>query len=407
MYDVVVARFCLDSCLIGTDRHLVVDDAGFEWSSIVPSDTWWLTGEAKPGSDWCLDTVVRLVGAKLVAQPPERFVAAMSLLTGSLHGPVPWQKVMPSQEHQAFIRRLVDEAKVAMQPTALGYYRAIWCPGNAIFRALRPAMVNGSVWRDLMVAKEGNVPAIESFRPEADGFARPVSYDRFRTLTGRLTVDSGPQILTLKREHRGLIGSRHGKDGTVVALDFAALEARVLLYEYGRRCDDPDLYGMIARELGQDRKAIKGAVISELYGSSKHALGKHLGLQGKQLNDFVKRVKAYFNTAKLLKRVKDQFVATGYLENRYGRRVLVDEPLDHILINYYSQSTGVDVTMLGFSQVVQRLAATAPRTCPIFLLHDAMLLDVHNDELQEVQKISNVKVKGYVQAFPLRLEKVS
>lgn len=251
------------------------------------------------------------------------------------------------------------------------------------------------------------MPATQSFVPDEDGLTRPVRYDRFKTLTGRLTVESGPQILTLKREHRDILKSRHGDNGAIYALDFANLEARILLYEYGRSCNDVDLYGVIAKELGYDRKAIKGAVISELYGSSKWALGKHLGIEGKELNEFVKKVKDYFNTGELLERVKAQFVSTGKVINRYGRPVTIDEPLDHIFISYYGQSTGVDVTMLGFKQVVDTLKKKAPKSCPVFLLHDAMFLDVHNDDLPIVQSIKHVKVKGYVQKFFLKLEKIS
>ena len=75
-------------------------------------------------------------------------------------------------------------------------------------------------------------------------------------------------------------------------------------------------------------------------------------------------------------RVKAQFVATGKVINRYGRPVTIDEPLDHIFISYYGQSTGVDVTMLGFKQVIDTLAKKAPRVRPIFLLHDSILFDL-------------------------------
>ena len=180
----------------------------------------------------------------------------------------------------------------------------------------------------------------------------------------------------------------------------------MLLYEFGRRAEEVDLYGTIARELNRDRKVVKGAIIAMLYGMTDYVVGKQLGIGGKELKTFLKQLKLYFRTDELLKRVKAQFVATGYLENRYGRRVLVDEPLDHILINYYAQSTGVDVTLMGFSQVIQQLEQTAPQTCPIATLHDALLLDVHLDELEAVQKVTEVRVKGYVQHFPLRLEEV-
>lgn len=328
-------------------------------------------------------------------------------MSASLGGTaVPWQRVMPARAHLGFVKGLVEQVKGGMNQTALEYYRTVWVAGNVVLKSLKPACIDEELWHAYVTSGTGNVPAIKSFEPDESDMARSIKYDRLKTLTGRLTVDSGPQILTIKREHRDILRSVYGKDGSVIAFDFAALEARVLLYEFGRRCENVDLYGMIAKELGRDRKAIKGAVISELYGSSKWALGKHLGMEGKELNDFVRGVKAYFRTSELLERVKKQFVATGKVINRYGRPVVIDEPLDNIMISYYGQSTGVDVTMLGFKQVIETLKDKAPRTRPIYVLHDALLLDVHNDDIPIVQSIRHVRVPGYVQKFPLRLEKV-
>lgn len=404
-YDQAVPRFCLDRELLGTRDHLVVDEGTFRWAPEVPAATWHLDGSSKDDSDWCLDTALRLGGSSLDTSPPERFVKLMASMTDV--SPIPWQRVMPQRAHLGFVKRLVDEVVVAMASAPLDYYRATWVPGNGIFRSLKRCRVDRPTWEGMVASGEGNVPASRSFEPDGSGFAQPVSYDRLKTLTGRLTVRSGPQILTLKRKHRSCLRSVHGHDGSILALDFAALEARVLLYEHGRRCDDVDLYGMIARDLGYERNAIKGAVISELYGSSKYALGQHLGIEGKQLDDFVRKVKTYFSTSDLLARVKAQFIATGKITNRYGRPVTVDEPLDNIFIAYYGQSTGVDVTMLGFRQVVDRLVTEVPRVRPVFLLHDAILLDVHNEDRLSVKAITHVKVPGYVQRFNLRLETVS
>jgi hypothetical protein len=407
VYSTFVSRFALDRDLLGTDAHLIVGD-DYRWANLVPKDAWHLSGKVKVDNPKCLDTVVKIASAKLDVAPPERFVKAMSLFSGSLgESAVPWAKLMPAAEHQGYTKRLIEAVRVTMPTLPLEYFETVWCAGNAIIKSLQLAHVDRKMWEASIATGEGNVPALRSFEPDSMGWARPVVYDRFKTLTGRLTVERGPQILTLKREHRSFITSAYGKQGTVVALDFAALEARVLLYEYGRRCDDVDLYGMIAKDLGRDRKAIKGAVISELYGSSKWALGKHLGMEGRELDEFVSRVKAYFNTKELLARVKQQFVATGKVINRYGRPVSIDEPLDRIFISYYGQATGVDVTMMGFKQVVERLAKVAPRTRPLFLLHDALILDAHNDDLGEVAGIKHVRVKGYVQKFPLKYERLT
>lgn len=332
----------------------------------------------------------------------------MSFMSGSLEGvSIPWQKVMPARAHQSFVKGLVDQVVVAIDGTPQDYYRAVWVPGTQVLNALRPGFIDKGRWQELMAAGEGNVAAIRSFEPDARGFAQPVVYDRFKILTGRLTVQGGPQIHTLKREHRNLIKSMYGKDGAVYAMDFSNLEARILLYEYNKHCPDPDLYGALAKELGYDRTAVKGAVISELYGSSVWALGKHLGIEGKELYDFVKRVKDHFNTGELLTRVKAQFVATGKVINRYGRPITIDEPLDHIFISYYAQSTGADVTMLGFKQVLDKVTEKAPRIRPIYLIHDSIIFDLPKEDLQHLQLIKHIKVKGYVQKFPFKLEKIS
>lgn len=395
---------CIDGAVLGTGKHLVVADGSFSWSTSVPEGAWHLNGSTKDDSDTCLDTVLRLGGHSIRLQPPEPFVRQF---TGLVDGPVPWQKVMPVWAHRAFVKRLVSEVVVAMGAAPFDYYRTVWVPGNGIFRALQPACVDPHVWRALVSSGEGNVAATRSFEPGPDGLAPVVSYDRFRTLTGRLAVNAGPQILTLKKEHRRMLRSVHGDRGAVYALDFAALEARVLLYEHGRRCDEVDLYGMIARELGYDRDDVKSAVITELYGGGQASLGARLGVGGRELRDFVRKVQVFFDTDELLARVKAQFIATGRIKSRHGRPVAVDEPLDHIFIAYYGQTTGVDVTMLGFGQVVARLAVAAPRVRPVFLLHDALFLDVHDDDLAKVQEIGHVRVPGYVQRFPMRLEKVS
>lgn len=403
-----MVRFCLDRELLGTKDNLVVDDGKYWWAKNLPEETWHLNGRCKDDSDWCLDTVLKLAGKEIRVTPPDPFVKQMSLLSGSLKGvAIPWQKVMPAKAHQSFVKSLVEQVVVAMDGAPLNYYKTVWVPGNSVLRSLRPAVVDKARWGELLESGEGNVSAIRSFEPDENGFAVPITYDRFKTLTGRLTVRSGPQILTLKREHRNLLKSRYGKDGAIYALDFAALEARILLYEYGRRCDEVDLYGMIAEELGYDRKAIKGAVIAKLYGMNDWTLARHLGIEGKEFHAFIDKFNAYFNTQDLLARIKAKFVATGKIINRYGRPIVIDNPQDNIFISYYGQSTGVDVTMLGFKQVIDTLAKNAPRVMPIFLLHDSIILDLPKEDLQYVQAIKSVRVNGYVQRFFLRLEKIS
>lgn len=397
--------YCIDRRVIGTEKHLLcLTSSGgdsFVWSDDVPSDCWHLDGTFKDGL--CLDTLARLGGLTLDLAPEKKFVSSTTpFLSGSGVSFVPWQHLMPGKAHRDFVKRLVTQAADALARGPKDYYRDTWGPGNAVLSAIKPAKVDERELDAIMDRGEGNLVALESFRPVSGGFASPVVYDRFGTLTGRLTVSSGPQLLTLNKEFRKIIKPSFS-GGQVLMLDFAALEARVLLYEAGRRCDVADLYGMISSELGYVRDDVKAAVISELYGSSKWALGKRLEIGGKELDSFVGRVKTYFNTGDLLKRIKAQFLETGWITNRYGRKIFIDQPLDNIMINYYAQSTGADVVLLGFSQILQRLK----RSRPLGTIHDAMLIDVPEDEIDTVRSIESVKVHGYVQRFFVRCEQLS
>lgn len=401
-----MTSICVDSRVLGTKQHLL-KSSGFSWASSVPKNAWYLSGHIKDDYDMCLDTLLKLECVDLSIEPPERFVNAMKHMIShsSDHWPPPWQYVMPVKAHKEFTRSLIDSIDVAINEIDLSFYKAIWVPGNRVLQSLRSAHVSQADWEHYMSTGGGNVSALKTFLPNPNGELARTTYDRFRSRTGRLSVSSGPDILTLKREHRSILRSMYGPAGTICYLDFAALEARVLLYEAGHRCEDVDLYQYLNNELfggREKRNNIKAAVISQLYGMSVSSLEKKLDIHGEDLKTFVSKVKGYFNTKKLLKRVKTKFVKDGYIRNRYGRRVNIDEPLDHLFINSYAQSTGVDVAMLGFEKIINDLKDLRAR--PLFLLHDAIVIDCHNDDIDRLIPSGKVKVKGYVQNFHIRLE---
>ena len=82
----------------------------------------------------------------------------------------------------------------------------------------------------------------------------------------------------------------------------------------------------------------------------------------------------------------------------------MDPEAKNTLVNTYVQSTGVDVAMMGFNQVLKQLGTDGVR--PLFVLHDALILDVRNDRLPDVESVSSVAVPGYDTEFPLKFEKV-
>ncbi len=396
-------RYVISSEVLGSDSHLEFSADGVTLLSKVPPEAWLLSGHHRLDGGLCLDSLLRLAGISLRTLPHQKWVRAMSQLTTT---PSPWSKVMPPDDYRGFVRGLVNSIMGNIDGLPKQYTRDTWARGGAFLGSLRPAKVDMAAWREATAANGDRADAVlEGFRPGNGGWVSPVVYDRFGTRTGRLTVESGPNILILRKEHRRILRSNF-PDGRVCSLDFSALEARVLLAEAGVAPGPGDVYGQIAAELFEgkvERDVVKVAVLSELYGASKAMLGAKLGMRGEALDGFVSKVRGYFKVDVLRRRLADELAKTGRIHNRFGRPLFLDGgKVDHLLVNSYAQSTGVDVSLLGFKSIVDSLGTDGIR--PLFVLHDALILDVRGDRLSDVESVKATSVSGFEAPFPVKLE---
>lgn len=396
-------RLCIDSSVIGTEKHLLCNSGTYSWINSVPNDSWHLSGKIKNESQRCFDTLLRLNDLSFSLVPDEKYLKMMSSLESDLIQ-FPWKNIMTSSAHRDFVKKIVNLAAEAYKKVSMNYYEGTWVPCNKPLNSLNGAKIDKTRLENLLSDNAQNPTVIKSFIPNKNVLnTNKTVYNRFGTVTGRLTVLKGPQILTLKREYRNIIVPET-ENNTVMSIDFSALEPRILLYESGKDCIERDLYQTISSEIKRPRNDVKNVIISELYGSSKQVLGDKIKLEGNDLSNFVSYVKQYFNTKPLLERLKKQVYEFGYIENHYGRRIKVEDPIDHVLINYYTQSTGVDVTLLGFGQIIDLIKKELPKVKPLFLLHDALILDVPNENITKLKEFDSVKVPGYTQSFPLKIE---
>jgi DNA polymerase family A len=400
-----VRRFTIDSSVLGTSRHIVGDADGYSWSDSVPRDSWHMTGELKGApTSRCLDTLLR-IDHRTTSSVPDRYLTSIrTVVTGSGIS-IPWQHVMPQDEFRKFFKNVVQETRDAFPELPFDYYDTAWAAGNRVLSALRPAAVDGDVVDGLLKQPGANPTVLEGFRPKRSGFARPVTYDRFSTRTGRLTVTDGPNILVLKKDHRTKLLRSSTPGGSIVQLDFRALEPRIVLAEAGRSSDADDLYSDVSARLLEgsvDRATVKVALIAELYGISRSTLRSRLSVSDAQLDSFIDAIRGHFGIEDLRGRLKAELAETGRIRNRFGRPLTVPAGQDNLLVNTYAQSTGVDVAMLGFDSVLRTLGEDGIR--PLFVLHDALILDVRSDRLSEVMSITSVPIPSYETPFPLKPE---
>jgi DNA polymerase I-like protein with 3'-5' exonuclease and polymerase domains len=191
----------------------------------------------------------------------------------------------------------------------------------------------------------------------------------------------------------------------VVSLDFKALEARIVLAEAGKYSAEEDIYNEISQKQFNGvlpRDVVKTAVLADLYGISRGALKARLGVSDQKLDAFMSVIRDYFKVESLRQRLKDQVGTSGKMLNRFGRPLNIPEGQDNLLVNSYAQSSGVDVAMIGFDSVLKRLGSDGIR--PLFVLHDAIILDVHPNRLTDVRECTSVDITTYEKPFPLKFE---
>ena len=394
-------KFIIDNTILGTKKSLYCG-VHYKWIEEIPEGIWYIDNTIKD-DNWCLDTLLALNHKKIDLKPEEKYVNVINTVMPLSKTAPPLQDMMPKKHHQKHIKDIVYKIKSNINNLDIEYYKSTWIPATSIFHRLKPVKINNEKWESWLKSEVGNKPIIKTFKPK-NGYANSVCYDRLNTRTGRLTVKSGPNILTLRKDARNILKSRFN-NGSIVQYDFCALEARIVLYEFGKSCDNIDLYGYLSQELfsgKMPRDIIKQAVISEMYGQGRQALGSTLGLNGSALNKFVNRINEYFGIQQLTKKIKIDYINLGFVKNKYKRQIQIEEPLNHILFNSYIQSTGVDITLLGFDLLCQKLSNDV---IPIFLLHDALLLDV--PDINKLDKIIWLEIPGFEQKWPLKLEHIS
>lgn len=394
--------YCIHSNHLGTNKHFCKQHDGFIWDDSLPRNSWILSSSKAKASSKCLNTLLALNSINL-PKIPESYIATMSQLVTGSNIQIPWQHVLPQSIYENYFKNTVKVIEEVFSGLSFDYYETVWLQCSELFNALKPAKIDVHAWQNFFEEANTSVHVLSSFKPDHHGFADTPTYNRFGTRTGRLTVTEGPNILVLKKDLRSIIKTSYS-DGGIYSLDFRALEPRIVLAEAGRSSDAEDIYGEIAEKIfgdRQNRDAVKIAIISELYGAAKESLRARLGISQKKINAFVKGIGEYFNLDTLRHRLETESVG-GKIRNKYGRQLSVDAEAKNLLINTYVQSTGVDVALLGFKSIVDRLGTDGVR--PLYILHDALILDVRKDRLNDVEEIKSVRIHGYDIDFPLKHE---
>ncbi|MFA6049846.1 MAG: DNA polymerase [Candidatus Paceibacterota bacterium] len=360
-----------------------------------------------------------LYKVKLPTFPPEKYAKAYRSVMGADLGVFfSWEKCMPRSVYYNALVAFAEEYSGILEKLNLSYWFDIFPRISTTISHLQTFVVNKGLLTSLLQTDmTSNKEILKTFEPVfAADYCFPPKYTLTGTRTGRLKVVSGPNILSLKKDYRKIIGSTFGNEGKLWYLDYASLEPRVLLLTnpltslligsvpqrtasrdlpldiYTKALSDLNLEGQVPRSVA------KTAILSAIYGQSEEATADSLRQYVSKPEDFVAAIGDYFGIGKLKQKLSEDLAKTNgkYIYNLYGRPIVPDDAKPYALLNYYIQSTAVDVALLGFGAIINRLREykISDMVRPILILHDALILDIHKDLEYVIPKLEKLGSTG-------------
>lgn len=357
--------------LLGSPKNLIYDDNQVRWSD-EPIDSWSM-GDGS--SAWDITHLFETLGKQPPDLIPEEYTRSMD---GLARGQVPWPLVIPPAVLKEHIGKIDDSLDEALGE--LGDYSRTLVRSRRVLAALQPCRIDLAALR----VEQGRAMTgvLDSFEPGPDSTCPPPVYSH-ATATGRLTVKSGPRILTLQKEHRRILASRFD-GGRVMQVDFVSLEPRVLrLIADGSA--PTDIYSDVAERLGgaANRRQVKLATLKLLYGSGRAGIVEDVGSISPKV---IRTIEDYFGLPGLRSRLQAELGRVGMIRNLWGRP-LPEATETHLLVSHFTQSTAVDVALGGFGDLLDRIVEEDLDVVPCYVLHDALLVDVHPDAESRLSEI--------------------
>jgi len=398
---------CVNSELLGTRQHLIyqVENGEYYWSKTVPPSSWVFGDYNIPRS---LDVLFDLLGLEKPSIAVQSHVRSFKILSPSAGVDIPWHQVLPPNEFKQLILRLLTGLENALTRFVSMEYMETFESKRSLLTSLSRAVIDKPLLMSYIRDEENSTvrSTLKSFLPAGDSTASPVMYNQASTVTGRLTIQSGPQVLTLPKKYRDIMKSRY-EGGKVVQVDFTSLEPRVARLATGLNVED-DVYIQLSRELfgsSLTREEVKIAVLCALYGVSRRRLSSMLG-DGFNANSIIKEIKGFFGIPELVKELKNQMLVNHKITNHFGRVIEPDKTESNVLINHFVQSTAVDAALLGFHSLMSELSGEEVE--PLFIIHDALVLDVSPNSMQKLgEAIKNGIDVPTMGNFPVELSTIN
>lgn len=276
------------------------------------------------------------------------------------------------------------------------------------------------------------IEPLENFIRE-DGKIHTI-YKQTLTRTGRLSsVEPNLQNIPSRDEEGKLIKKAFiSEEGAqLLSADYSQIELRILasisgdekMIESFKNDEDihrrvaSDIHGIPLEEVTKyQRSTAKAVIFGIVYGISGFGLGENLNISSKDAKAFIEKYyEMYPSVREYMDKIKEFAYREGYVKTLYNRIRYIDElksPVymvrsggERIALNTPIQGTGADIIKIAMINLYHELEKKNLKSKLILQVHDEVILNVYDDELEEVtdivkrnmEEVANLKV-------PLKVE---
>ncbi len=260
------------------------------------------------------------------------------------------------------------------------------------------------------------------------------SFNQARAATGRLASENpNLQNIPIKDEEGREIRKSfipRDKDHVIISADYSQIELRLIADISNEEAmmdafiKNQDIHKATAAKVynvpydqvsSDQRRNAKTVNFSILYGAGSTNISRQLGISRTEAKELIDQ---YFNTYKGLKNYMNSVVQgateNGYVTTLMGRkRVLRDinsrnalakSNAERIAINTPIQGTAADLIKIAMINIHQKFNEKNLKSKMILQVHDELVFDVHNSEIEIVQKIIEKEMKSAIPSLKVPLE---
>lgn len=256
---------------------------------------------------------------------------------------------------------------------------------------------------------EGLINAIE------DGKIHTI-YSQVTARTGRLSsLEPNIQNIPVRYEYGKMIRKAFlpSNDSVILSSDYSQIELRILssiasidsmieAFKHGidiHTKTAADIFKVNIEDVTKDMRRIAKAVnFGIIYGISGYGLAENVGISTKEAKEFIENyLNTYPGIKEYMDNMKKEAYENGYVKTLFGRIRTIDELKntnymirqqgERIALNTPIQGTSADIIKKAMIEIDRELIEKNLKTKMIIQVHDELIFDVPNDEIDVVKKL--------------------